>query len=217
MAESESVDAEQARAEVREYDLDTGALRRALAVPSADMQTGDVALDGRGGILVSDGRTGALLRSSPDSDTLSIVLPTGTLGSPQGIVVTDDGRSAWVADYALGLVRVDLEAATAAVVHAPTTLLGSDGLLSFGDDLFVVQNGIAPNRVLKLTPSRDGKRIEEFDVLLASHPDFAEPTGAVMVDGKLYLVANSQWPHFAGGEVSRPEELRGPIILEVEF
>jgi hypothetical protein len=215
MAESETEDAGQRPAEVREYDLDTGELRRTLAAPSVDMQTGDIALDLRGGVLVSDGRTGALLRSVGDSDTLAVVLPAGTLGSPQGIAVTDGGATAWVADYALGLARVDLDSRTAAVVHAPTTLLGSDALLSFEGDLFVVQNGVAPARVVRLRPAPGGAKIDEVEVLLASHPDFAEPTGAVIARGAIYLVANSQWPWFAGGEVSRPEELKGPIILEV--
>lgn len=214
------------RAEVREYDVDTGRLRRVVALPgpssvdtpgaSPGPALGDVAVEPSGAVLVSDWRTGALFRAGPDADTLRVVLPAGTLGSPQGIVPTRDGAGAWIADYALGLVYVDLERRTARVVEAPTTLLGSDALLADGDRLVVVQNGVAPARVLRLEPAPDRSRITRADVLLAAHPDFAEPTGATWADGRLLLAANGQWAHFTGGEVRRPEELKGPVVLEVE-
>lgn len=199
--------------EVREYDLDTGALRRILAVPDSAMAAGDLALDGTGGVLVSDWRGGALLRAS--SDGLVEVLPPGSLGSPQGIVVSRDGSVAWIADYSLGLVRVDLRTRTVRSVPAPTTLLGSDALLRAGSDLIVVQNGVEPRRVLRLRLDRGGERVDSVRVLLAAHPEFADPTGAVVVGGAVYLIANGQWSRFAGGRVSEPASLTPPVVLRI--
>jgi NAD-dependent SIR2 family protein deacetylase len=185
--------------------------------PVAVVNLGPTRADDRAAVRL-EGRVGDVLprlarRLATVAAMALFALPTPAVGSGQAIHDIEESRR--LQGEGMEAYRGG-EARTATVVRAATTLLGSDDLLSFGDDLFVVQNGIAPNRVLKLTPSRDGHRIAAFEVLLAPHPDFAEPTGAVMVNGKLYLVANSHWPHFAGGEVSRPEELRDPIILEVE-
>lgn len=219
--------------QVREYDLDTGALRRSLVPPalsdaasrdaaSADIAVGDLAVGPDGWLLVSDWRSGAVLRARPGSDTLEIVLHPGRLGSPQGIVPTRDGRGAWIADYALGLVFVDFARGSVDVARGETTFVGTDGLLADGDDLLLVQNGVSPARVLRVEMPRasggrrDEFRVDDVEVLLAAHPDFSEPTGMALVDGVPHVVANGQWSHFAGGEVRDREGLRPPIILRIE-
>lgn len=213
MAESES--GADAASQVREYDLDTGALRRTIDLP-AGMMAGDVALDSAGGVLVSDWRSGALLRIPAGAEAATILLPPGSLGSPQGIVVDAEREGAWVADYSLGLVYVDLASGASQIVEAPTTLLGSDALLRYGEDLIVVQNGVAPARVLRLSVSTgDGPRVESAEPLLVAHPDFAEPTGATIVGDALHLVANGQWSRFAGGEIRDSGSLARPVVLEV--
>lgn len=212
-----------AEAQVREYDLDTGALRRVLALPgrAADGDTagpapaaGDVAVEPGGTVLVSDWRTGSLFRGVPDSDTLVEVLPPGSLGSPQGIFPLPDGSGAWVADYALGLAFVDFRDASVEVARTWTTLLGADAVAADGRRLLVVQNGVAPARLLRLDLSADLRRIENVEVLLAAHPDFGGPTGLAVVDGVPYLIADGQWERFANG-APEPRELRRPQVLRV--
>lgn len=202
-------------AEVREYDLDSGELRRVVAVPVGNAAAGDLALAPDGSVLVSDWRRGALLRAVPGSDTLEEVLSPGTLGSPQGIVPLRDGSGAWVADYALGLVFVDFRDASVDVVRTWTTLLGADGLVGLGDDLLVVQNGVAPARVLHVRLSGDRRHAEDVSVILAAHEDFSGPTGITVAEGMAYVIANGQWSKFAGGE-ERSAELRCPIVLRLE-
>lgn len=212
--ESAAGSVEPADAQVRGYDLETGELRRWFDLPPA-MMAGDVALDGLGGVLVSDWRSGALLRVAAGSDSIAVLLPPGTLGSPQGIAVIDGGRGAWIADYMLGLVFVDLSDGDTRVLAAPTTLLGSDALVRAGDDLIVVQNGIAPARVLRLVLAPDRSRVDDVEVLLSSHADFAEPTGAVLAGSSVFLVANGQWSRFSDGAIRDPETLARPVILEI--
>ncbi len=202
-------------AEVREYDLDTGALRRRIALPPiAGVAAGDVAVEPDGDVLVSDWRSGALLRAVPDSDTLAVVLPPGSLGSPQGIAPAVDGSGAWVADYALGLAWVDFATGSVSVARVWTTLLGSDAVAAHGDALLIVQNGVTPARVLRVAVGAGGE-IGEVEVVLAAHPDFSEPTGLAVIDGAPHVIANGQWPHFAGGEVQREEELTAPLVLRL--
>lgn len=200
---------------VREYDLDSGRVLREVHLPAESAASpGDLALDGEGGVYVSDWRSGSLLRIRHGSTTFAEVLPPGTLGSPQGLVLGADGRTAWVADYALGLVLVDLVARTATRMEAPgTTLIGSDALLGRGPDLVVVQNGFRPARVLRL--HLDGAAIADVSVLLSAHEAFDEPTGATIVADTLFLVANSQWGAFAEGAMPDVSAVEPPIILAV--
>lgn len=208
-------DATSPDATVREYDLGNGRLRRVLTVPDGErIAAGDVAVEKGGTLLVSDFRSGALLRAVPGSDTLTIVAPPGSFASPQGIYPLEDGSGAWVADYALGLSFLDFRSGTVTVASAWTTLLGCDALVPWGDRLLAVQNGVNPARVLALDLSADRRHLVGVEILLAAHPAFDDPTGIVVVDGVPYLVANGQWGHFTGGDVDF-EGLRPPVILRL--
>jgi sugar lactone lactonase YvrE len=132
----------------------------------------------------------------------------GTLGSPQGMVISPDARTLIVADYPSGLWRVD--ASTGAASRLPTpdgvSLIGVDGLI--GDDrrLFAVQNGVAPQRILRLDLNADWTAVEAVEVLAANLPEIDEPTTGVMLDGALIFVARSQWSEFDGeGRPGSPE------------
>lgn len=216
-------DSSSAEPQVREYDLDSGALRRVLLLPGRDAggdsvgpapAAGDVAVEPGGTVLVSDWRTGALFRGVAGADMLVEVLPPGSLGSPQGIFPLPDGSGAWVADYALGLAFVDFGDGSVDVARTRTTLLGADAVAADGRRLLVVQNGVAPARLLQVDLSADPRRIENVEVLLAAHPDFGGPTGLTVVDGVPYLIADGQWERFADGAPD-PQELEPPEVLRV--
>lgn len=203
--------------QVREYDLDSGALRRVLAVPSLpDAAVADLAVDFDGQVLVSDWRIGALYRSTAASDTLAIVLPPGTLGSPQCIVPLEHGSGAWIADHALGLVRADFRDGSVEAAETWTTLLGLDGMVAEGNHLYAVQNGVRPERVLRIDLSTDRRRVEAVSVILSAHPEFAEPSGVALRDGALLVVANGQWSRFENSASGGGQAIAPPVILRVE-
>ena len=76
----------------------------------------DLAFAPDGTILASDARDGSLYRLTPGATALTRLGPRGLLKSPQGMSVSADGRFLLVADYSLGLVKLDL--ATAAFYAA---------------------------------------------------------------------------------------------------
>ena len=178
------------------HDFRTGKLI-AVALPAGDLNLGDVALGPAGEVFAADSRTGAVYRSRR-GEPLETIVPPGVLRSAQGMALAADGRSLYVADYSLGLARIDLASGAVAPV-VPAAGIGTngiDGLLRDGRDLIAIQNGWRPARILRLRLSPDGNAIVAADVLERGHPSHDDPTHGVIVDGRLVYVANSQWPKY---------------------
>jgi hypothetical protein len=133
------------------------------------------------------------------------------------MAASGDGRFLFVADYAQGVARVDLRSTTVLFLETPEDLLvtGIDGLVLAGESLVGIQNGLRPNRVLRLRLDEERSRVVEGVILERAHPQFDEPTLGVLVDGALYYVANSQYRHFGRDGTPDLESLRDPVILRL--
>jgi hypothetical protein len=127
------------------------------------------------------------------------LVAAGRLGSPQGLAPTPDGQALVVADYSSGLWRVARAGGEPVRMAAPddAVLIGIDGLVSDGRSLYALQNGVSPQRVLKLTLNSAWTRIDQVQVLAANLSQIAEPTTGLILDGDLVFVARSQWSDFA--------------------
>ena len=163
----------------------------------ADQMLGDVTLAPDGTVHVAGGD---LLQLKPAGEALEVLLAAGLMRSPQGMAVTPDGAALIVADYSSGLWRVDRASGAAARLEAPgnASLIGIDGLISDGRFLYALQNGTAPQRVLKLTPDAGWSRIGAVEVLAANLAQLDEPTTGLVEDGELVFVSRSQWSDFDG-------------------
>lgn len=170
-----------------------------LAADGRQHGLGDLTLDAEGAVYVSDGLSGEIYRLPPSGEALEVFVAAGTLGSPQGLALTPDGQALVVADYSSGLWRVARAGGEPVRMAAPddAVLIGIDGLISDGRSLYALQNGVSPQRVLKLTPNPAWTRIDQVQVLAANLPQIAEPTTGLILDGDLVFVARSQWSDFA--------------------
>lgn len=182
-------------------DPATGAVQASypIAPDGRDHGPGDLTLTADGAVYVSDGLSGQIHRLPPSGETLEEFTPTGFMGSPQGLSPTPDGSALIVVDYSSGLWRVPLSGAPPQRLPAPqdAVLIGIDGLISDGGSLYALQNGVSPQRVLKLTPDAGWTRIDRVEVLAANLPQISEPTTGLIHDGDLVFVARSQWSDFA--------------------
>jgi sugar lactone lactonase YvrE len=200
-----------------ELDLDDASLRRRFGPPVPGGRVSDLALAPDGTIYVADPAGGRVYRLTPGAERLEVLVDEGTLASPQGLAVTGDGRLLFVADYVQGVARVDLASAAVRFLETPEDLLvsGIDGLVLAGDSLVGIQNGIRPNRVLRLRLDAGGSRVLEGAILERAHPRFDEPTLGVVVDDALYYVANSQYRLFGRDGTPDLENLQDPVILRL--
>ncbi len=190
------------RAGLLKIDLASGRLLARYDAPAAPGEAGrafgDLTVGPDGTVYVSDSIAGEIWRLAPGAAALERLAAPGAMGSPQGLVVTPDGKRLIVADYSSGLNVVDI--ATGAVSRLPVpsnaSLLGTDGLIRDGADLIAFQNGVTPQRVVRLKLDAAATRVESWTVLAANLPNLEEPTSGVVVGDDLVFIGRSQWSDF---------------------
>jgi hypothetical protein len=180
-------------------DLDGLRESRRIKVPGARL--GDVAVAPDGTVYASDGRSGAIYRCRPGCAEAETFIPAGLLKSPQGMVVWPGGRRLYVADYSVGLFRIDLDSRRIRPVFAriPLMLDGIDGLVRNGRLLLAIQNGTRPLRIIAISLDTAGLRVSYFRLLEQAGEGWGEPTLGTMVGGKLAYIADGQWERYGDG------------------
>jgi sugar lactone lactonase YvrE len=204
------------------FHLDSGKLARRIEAPADGKKhnLNDLAADGQGRLFVSDAMSGHVYALSPGAEALRVLVEPGVLASPQGLVLSPDARTLWVADYARGLARVDVASGKVHMVDPPAdaVLAGIDGLVAHGRDLIAIQNGIRPHRVVRIALDGAGTAVVSVKVLERAHPAYDEPTLGVIVGDDLHYIANSQWGSFTKeGALFPLEKLHEPIVLRLRL
>lgn len=204
------------------FDLATGERRHRYDLAEAHPDTslrhwpGDLALAPDGTVYVSDSQANTVYRLAPGAERLVALLPAGTFRSLQGLVLDQDESALYAADYSLGLVRINLAETSVSVLPIPddATLLGTDGLVwAAPDTLLAVQNGVRPQRVVRVVLASGGRAVVAVEPILANHPDLGEPTLGLVRDDWFMVVANSLWPLFNGEGVLREGAAPQPPVL----
>lgn len=215
------------RSELLGIDLDSGDIRHRLvppATPAYRLNDVTVAPDGTvyatsstppGQVYVAQGRD--------ESPVLQLFGKPG-LRSPQGLAVSEDGTTLFVADYSFGIAAHQLPSGERIWLEEPEGffLSGVDGLTQVGQDLIAIQNGVRPHRVLRLTPDLDARGFSHAEILEQKLPQYSEPTLGTFLpgddgsEGQFLYVANSQWDRFDRNHQLPPiEELAAPILMSL--
>lgn len=196
-----------------------GAIERRWDLPPARLGhvLGDLAIGPQGDVFVTDSNDPVLYRLRPGADTLERIT-SPLFRSLQGVAPLPNGQQLYVADYAHGLLRVDLDGGVIERLgDAPrSTSLGCDGLAWDGRGIICVQNGVSPARIMRFVVDASGRRIERAELLDRNLPIADEPTIGAVVGGEFVYVANSQWEKYTSDGTRRPDRpLTAPILLGV--
>jgi sugar lactone lactonase YvrE len=210
------------RSAILRYDLKSGRLRARYDAPAdgTPHAIGDLIVTRGGDVYATDSRAPVIYRVPARGDSLERFVESPLLLSGQGLALTPDERSLYVADYARGFLRVDLGGRNVFLVEAADSVLtlGIDGLYFQRGSLVGIQNGVTPHRVARFTLDPAGDRVLRAEVLERAHPRYDEPTLGVLVDGDLYYIANAQWERFGDdGRIAKPEALKAPAVLRLRF
>jgi len=200
------------------FDMVSGDLYRRFTIDSAVQMADFVVRDGS--VYVSDSQAPRVYRLDNVSGELEILSEDPRFVSLQGVALARGAL--YVADYSMGIWRIDLTDGSASLVRASdVSLIGIDGLRQSRDGrIIAVRNGARPHQVMAIDLDNSGHEVANVDVLLRGHPAMAgttEPTLIDVADGRGWLVANAAWPLFpADGSV--PAEARpSTAIIEIDL
>ena len=152
----------------------------------------------RGDVFVADLLTAQVFKL--EGETLRLVVQNPRLATIHAIAATADNRILYFADHELGLFGLDLATGRAFDVLMPEhfTPWGIESMYAWKGQLVIVQNAFPPKRVMRLTMSADGHRIERAKAIDAAHPAFELPTRGTVAGDRFLLVTNSQKGKYDG-------------------
>jgi hypothetical protein len=207
---------------VFKFDLRTKKLLKKYVLSNAGKKhaLGDLTIQSNGDVFTTDSLSPAVYVIHPQKDEIELFLQDPGFGSPQGLAFSSDEQHLFMADYSTGLFDIDVK--TRKIGHlAPlsgATLLGIDGLYYHKGTLIGVQNGVTPQRIVRVSLSKDLRRAERLEVLEANNPVFLEPTLGVLLKDVFYFIANSQWPLIdENGNLAADDKLQDPVVLKIKL
>ena len=181
---------------------------------------GALALADDGTVYAADTVTPFVYRLEPDMERPELFLGNPMFTSLRGIALSPDESMLYIADYELGLfVFETAESRRGLPLEGPETLNlgGIDGLYRWGDSLIAIQNGVSPERVLRLDLDDSLGRVENVAPLVVAEPRFDTPTFGTVVGDDLVFFASSHWDDVtpdgrpAGGALPPVSVLRSPV------
>lgn len=197
------------------YSLDNGSLLKRYDVKDPSKHAlGDLTIGANGDVFVSDGE-GAVYWVNHAKDMLQILVPKGEFRSPQTPALSPDGRRLFVPDYTRGIGIVDLAIKKTTLLQHPKELSlgGIDGMYLSGKMLIAIQNGTAPERLIRMTLDASLARVIEWETIEANWPGLGDPTHGVVVGREFYFLANSGWDHMAEDGSVKPGEKFEPATI----
>lgn len=204
------------------FDLTSGKLIKKYLVsnqPKAHW-LGDLSIAPNGDVYATDSINPIIYVIHKEKDEIEPFLESASFTSPQGLDFTPDGKFLFMADYSKGVFKVNLatKEVSKLIPAENTTMLGIDGLYFRQNSLIAVQNGVNPQRLVRLVLSKDFEKIEKFEVLEANNPAFDDITLGVFTGNQFYFIANSQWESLReGGKFAAPEKLKDVSILKLNL
>jgi hypothetical protein len=189
-----------------EFDLGTSEIRRVVPVPDdgRDHGLGDLLVTPEGAVYATDSKAPVIWQLLPGEEEMDPLVDSPVFASLQGLVLFD--RTLIVADYSNGLFAVQVpEGTVRALVPPPdVTLLGLDGLAAIPGGVIAVQNGITPERVVRIMFSPDHQSITSFEVLASALPHMTDLALITLVNDLPTVIAGAGWEGFDPAERSEP-------------
>ena len=203
------------------YSAPSGELIRKYTVSSASEGhlLNDLAITSQGDVFITDSRAGTVYWVSHKTDHLEVFDPKLKVESANGIALSSDDKTLYVAGFPDGITVMDIATKSShAIAHPQDLCLGTiDGLVYFNGSLIAIQNGAMTHRVVRYRLSKDLNSIESFEVLERRNPLFEGITTGAIADGAFYLMANTQLDKAAGGRIKPGAQLNPLKILRIDI
>lgn len=149
-----------------------------------------------GTIYAADGVSSQIYRLGPADERPEPLVGNPNFSGLRGIALSEDEKRLYVSDYELGVFFFDLgDNVEGYALGAPPTLNlgGVDGLYIWENYLIAIQNGVTPERVLRLELDDSGRRVVNVATIAKALPEFDVPTFGTVADDELLFFASSHW------------------------
>jgi sugar lactone lactonase YvrE len=180
---------------VIKYSLETGSRQSYYLDDGLFHWFGDLTLDSKGNLYISDSESNSIYVIWADTDKLELFYKKDGIRSLQGLTVSADDRFLFYSDYNKGVNRINLSSMADIEIKTDLdiSLKSIDGIYYHNNSLVVTQNLIVPMRVCQLILSGESNKIIEVNYLEKNNLRLNEPTLGVIKDNWFYYVANSLW------------------------
>ncbi|MES1257921.1 MAG: SMP-30/gluconolactonase/LRE family protein [Acidobacteriota bacterium] len=181
-------------ARLLEYDVKSGQLIRSYSSGGKGHVFNDLVLASNGAVYLTDTRAGNVIRLARGSQRLEVLTPGTRFSAANGIALSDDENTLYVAGFPDGIFVVNLGAKSVRTMAHPADLCLAtiDGMYFYRGTLVVIQNALMTPRVARLYLNREGARIDRFEVLERRNPVFDGITTGALVGGELFFMGNIQ-------------------------
>ena len=187
---------------VRAYSLDTGALVTAAELDERPVLHGfnDIALAADGTVYVTDTPRQAVYMLAPGAKRLELLLRDSGMTSPNGIVLSGDARTLYVA-HVEGISSLDLATKSRRLLPVPAdgSVNSIDGLLLHHEVFYGVQSSPYLNRVVAAVLSPDGAAFARVWTVSSRTPAEYRQTTAAIAGDDLYMIGGTPVPDLYGG------------------
>lgn len=188
---------DQGRSALFEFKLETLEFVRRYPVP-VDGQPhvlGSMVLSPNGDIYLADRAFPMIYHKPAGEQKLKALLVANDMVSLRGMAMQADGNILYAADREMGILVIDLKGQRTSRLIVPETLNlgGIDGLYLWENYLVVIQNGIKPQRVMRLQLDSSGTKVTAVRPLAVAQASFDFPSYGTLQEKDLYYFANSQW------------------------
>lgn len=196
--------ADTGRSGLFEFTLDKLDLVRQYPVPmdGRPHRLAGLARTPAGDIFAVDTVLPIIYRLEAGADSIQPFVASGDMVSLRGIAISPDGNRVYVADYEMGIMILDLAQRRVSMLQVPATFNpgGIEGLLAWNDYLVVIQNGLKPQRIMRLELNETGDSVTGVAPLAVAQPEFDFPNFGTLVGDELVFLANSHWVRSMQGQ-----------------
>jgi hypothetical protein len=188
-------DEEGARSALIAFDFASGRIAARYPAPADGRKhlLGDFILAADGALYATDSFAPVIWRLPPGGAQLEPWLENADFLNLQGLAFSADGQSLFVADYSNGIWRIDVATKAAALLAAPAnaTFFGVDGLYAIPGGLLAIQNGVNPQRVLRIDPATGATAI-----VAGGYPAMTDLSLGTVAGGRFHFIADGGWALF---------------------
>lgn len=184
------------KAGIFKFELGSGKFIKSFlspVVPGQSFVLSNISLAPDGSVYAVDGVNNVLYQVRDDSFRRLLQAPH--LSGVRGLAVSGDSKRLYFSDVERGVFGLDLDTAKPFDIAIPRNLAlsGIESMVWWNDHLVIVQNGLPPNRIMRLKLSADGRQILQGHPLEANQAALSLQVGSALgKDAEVFVIGNSQ-------------------------